>query len=264
MTGASSGAFVVGSPNASSAGRRAASGTERDETEGAPAGALGENPHAVGEQARVAAELVDDEAHDGRAILVRERGLRAENLGEHAAAVDVGDEDDRAAGGAGEAHVGDVAVAQIDLRRAAGAFDDDEVGLGLEARKAREHGVEELWFQRLVLARLGGADHPALHDDLRADLALRLQKHRVHVDGRGDAAGAGLERLRPADLAPVRGDRGVVRHVLRLERPDREPAAGENAAEPGDDQRLADVRARALEHQRPGGHGRAPLCSRGR
>ena len=38
-------------------------------------------------------------------------------MGEDAAAVDVGDQDHRAVDGLGEAHVGDVAVAQVDLGR---------------------------------------------------------------------------------------------------------------------------------------------------
>ena len=80
------------------------------------------------EQGCVAAELVDDEADDRRGVLGRERRLRSENLREYAAAIDVADERDRALGGAREAHVGDVALAQVDLRRAARAFDQHEIG----------------------------------------------------------------------------------------------------------------------------------------
>ena len=52
---------------------------------------------------------------------------RAGEMGEHAAAVDVADHQHRQIGGAGKAHIGDVAVAQIDLGRAAGALADDDV-----------------------------------------------------------------------------------------------------------------------------------------
>ena len=62
--------------------------------------------------------------------------------------------------------------------------------------------------------------------------------------------GARLQRLGAADLAAVRGHGGVVRHVLRLERQHAQAAPGEGAAKPGDQQGLADVRARALKHQR--------------
>ena len=87
------------------------------------------------------------------------------------------------------------------------------------APKLSSTARHQLRLHGLIFARLGGADHAALHHDLRADLALRLQQHRVHVHGRRHARRAGLQRLGAADLAAVRGHGGVVRHVLRLERP---------------------------------------------
>jgi antitoxin CptB len=72
----------------------------------------------------------------------------------------------------------------------------------------------------------------ALAPQLGADIALRLQQHRVHVDGRRGAAGHGLQRLGAADLAAVGGDGGVVGHVLRLERPHDQAAIGEQPAQP--------------------------------
>jgi hypothetical protein len=136
------------------------------------------------------------------------------------APVDVADQHHRRVGGPGEAHIGDVARAQVDLGGGARALDEDEVGVFREAREAVQDGGQEPGFPGLVVARLHGGDHPALHHHLGADLALRLQQDRVHVHGGRHPGGAGLERLRPADLAAVGGDGGVVRHVLRLERPD--------------------------------------------
>src|SRR3546814_5173300 len=53
--------------------------------------------------------------------------------------------------------------------------------------------------------------------------------------------------------------RRVVRHVLRLERPDREAAPREGAAESGRQQRLADVGSGALQHDgRCPGQGSSP------
>ena len=261
VTGASGRACASPRPKASSAGRREAAGKRR-EAEGAPAGALGDGPHAALEQARVAAELVDDEACDRRGVLRLERRLRPENLREDAAAVDVGDKHDRTAGGASEAHVSDVALAQIDLGRAARAFDEHEIGLALEVRKTVEHRAHQLRLERLIFSRASGADDAALDHDLRADLALRLQEHGIHMDARRNPAGQRLQGLRPPDLAAVVGDRGVVRHVLRLERPHGKSPPRIGAAETGDDQRLADVRARALEHQRPGGQNSMPSWAR--
>ena len=67
-----------------------------------------------------------------------------------------------------------------------------------------------------------------------------------------DPAGPRLQRLRPADLAAVGGDGRVVAHVLRLERPHPQPAPREGAAQARHQQRLAGVRAGALDHQRAG------------
>ena len=205
-------------------------GEERQEAEGAPARMRFERHHAAEEQARVAAELVDDEADDGRGVLGRERRLDPENLGENAAAIDVADQRDRAVRSAREAHIGDVALAQVDLGCAARAFDEHEVGVCAYARVAVEHGAHQFGFERLIFARPRIADHLALDDDLRADLALRLEQNRVHVHARRNAAGARLQRLRAADLAAVVRHRSVVRHVLRLERADAKPAPREGAA----------------------------------
>ena len=185
-------------PNASSAGRRAASGKNGRRPSARQPVPLGDGRHAVGEQAGVAAELVDDEADDGRRVLRRERRLHSENLREYAAAIDVADKRDRALRRAREAHVGDVALAQVDLRRAACAFDQHQIGAGLDARVAVEHGGHQLGLQRLIFARPRVADRAALNDDLRADLALRLQQDRIHVDAWGDAC-------RRAPAAPARG-----------------------------------------------------------
>ena len=86
-------------------------GKERQEAKSAPTGALGDLRHAVGEQARVAPEFVDDKADDGRGVLRRQRRLGSENLREYAAAIDIADERDWAIGGARESHVGDVRLA---------------------------------------------------------------------------------------------------------------------------------------------------------
>ena len=110
-------------------------------------------------------------------------------------------------------------VAQIDLGSAARALDQHQIGLGLQACETVEDRRQQPRLHRLEIPRRRVADGLAQHDDLRADIALRLQQHRVHVHRGGDPAGPRLQRLRPADLAAVGGHRGIVRHVLRLERP---------------------------------------------
>src|SRR5208282_3867422 len=85
------------------------------------------------------------------------------------------------------------------------------------------------------------------------DFALRLQQYWVHVNAGGRASRARLQGLRATDLAALHRYRGVVRHVLRLERTHGEAALSEGARQPGDDQRFADIRARTLKHKRAGG-----------
>ena len=211
--------------------------------------------HAVGDQRRIAAEAVDDEARDHGVVGRVDDGLRADEAGNHAAAVDVAHQHDGHVGGAGEAHVGDVGGAQVHFRRRARALDQHEVGLARKVLETLEHGAQQPGLHGLIFARLRGADDPALDHDLRADVALGLQEDRIHVHAGCHAGGTGLQRLRPADLAAVGGHGGVVGHVLRLERPDAKPAPGEGTRQRGDQQRLADIRARALDHEGPGSLG---------
>ena len=119
---------------------------------------------------------------------------------------------------------------------AVGHGDQHQVGAGGQAMEALQHPGQQPRLDVLVVARRGIAPDPALNHHLGAGLGLRLEQHRVHVGDRRDAAGARLQRLGPADLAAVGGDRGVVRHVLRLERPHGQPAPGKGAAQPGDQQ----------------------------
>ena len=191
--------------------------------------------------------------------------MRADEAGDDAAAVDVADEDDRGLGGAGEAHVGDVVGAEVGLGGAAGAFDEDEVGVRRDNVKAFQYVGEEGALEGLVGAGVGGGVDAALDDDLGAGVGLGLEEDRIHVDGQGDTGGAGLQRLGAADLAAVGGDGGVVGHVLRLEGADAEAAVGEGAGEAGDDEGFSDVGAGALEHQAEGavslgGQGLTPVC----
>ena len=55
--------------------------------------------------------------------------MGADEAGDDAAAIDVADEHHRHVGCCRKAHVGDVAGAQIDLRRAAGALDQNDIGV---------------------------------------------------------------------------------------------------------------------------------------
>jgi hypothetical protein len=64
-----------------------------------------------------------------------------------------------------------------------------------------------------------------------------------------NARRARLERLRAAYPTAIDRNGCVVRNVLRLERHDLQALARKGAAKPGNKGRLADMRARALNHQ---------------
>ena len=176
---------------------------------------------AVLEQQRIAAELVDEIALD--AAPPRPSGSSAmvpTMRGDDPAALDVADQQHRHVGRLGETHVGDVALAQVDLRRAAGAFDQHQVGLrGQAARSCPAPPAAAAASARDNRAPWPGPRPCPAPPPARRSRDLRLQQHRVHVHRRRHPAGPRLQRLGAPDLAAFRRHRRVVRHVLRLERP---------------------------------------------
>src|SRR5438046_1781846 len=98
--------------------------------------------------------------------------------------MDIADEYGGKIGRFGKSHIGQVAIAQVDLGGAAGPFHDDEIGVVGELAKA----VENSW----KVARPGGEElacgkgfgAPALYDDLGAGTRLGLQQHWVHLHAR--------------------------------------------------------------------------------
>ena len=220
-----------------------------NETEARPPGAPFDDREAVGEQRRVAAKLVHGESDDeGRVLRVQDRP-RADQGRDHAAAVDVADEADGDAGRPREAHVGNVVRPQVHLRRTAGSLDENEVVVGRQALEALQDRCPDSTAGGVVPHRVQGAGHVPLHDHLRAPIGLRLQEHRVEIAVRFQPGGPRLQGLRAADLAAVGADRGVVGHVLRLERRYADAAPPGESAQSGDDDGLADIRAGALNHE---------------
>ena len=114
---------------------------ERHEAEAGPAGGLLDGAHAVVEQRGIAAELVDDEARDhGPRPRVRCTALVPTRLAMTPPRSMSPMRTTGTFGGAGEAHVGDVAGAQVDLGRGARAFDEHEIGIRRRAcRSCRAH-----------------------------------------------------------------------------------------------------------------------------
>jgi hypothetical protein len=104
----------------------------------------------------------------------------------------------------------------------------------------------------MILGCLGIADPLALHNNLRTDFALRLQQYRVHMHAGGNTGGPGLQSLRPANLAAIRRHRGIVGHILRLERHDPHAPVRQQPRQPSHQQGFANIRSGALKHQREG------------
>ena len=65
--------------------------------------------------------------------------MRAGKTGDNAAAIDVPEHHHGHVGCRGKSHIGDVAGAQVDLRRAAGAFDQDDIRIAGEVGKTLQH-----------------------------------------------------------------------------------------------------------------------------
>ena len=175
----------------------------------------------------------------------RQHRMRADQAGDDAAALDVADQHDRHVGRLGKAHIGDVAAPQVDLGRAAGAFDQDEVGLRAQAARSCPAPPAA------ARACAAGSRAPSA---CPTRWPCTITCAPVSVSGfsstgfmctrRRHAAGARLQRLRAADLAAVGRHGGVVRHVLRLERPHPQAASREGA-------RTARRRAATCRHCEP-------------
>jgi hypothetical protein len=203
-----------------------------------------------GEQGALAAESIDHDPHHALAFRFGEAFQCTHHVGERAAAVDVGDQQHGAVDRFGEAHVGDVARAQVHLRRAARTLDDHGLETAAQALESGDDLAKQPRLRLLVGARLHIRKRLAADDDLRAAVARGLEQHRVHVGKRRDARRLRLQRLRARDFAAVGGDCAVERHVLRLERGDLSSSARENATQARDERALARTRAGTLDHER--------------
>ena len=222
----------------------------RHRPEAANASARLDEPETVGEQRRVPLEPVDQGCDDARRVGRVDDREGADQRRDDAAAADIADHHDGNVGGAGKAEIGDVVVAQVDLGGAAGTLHQHQVGIGRQFVEGRQHLRQQRRAPAEIIPRRHRGDTAAADDDLRPGLVLGLEQHRVHRRQRRSARGPCLQRLRPADFAAIGGDGGVVAHVLRLERRHHETAVGERPAQSADDQRFADIRSGAHEHQR--------------
>ena len=148
---------------------------KRNKTERRPARRLRNACHRIGEQCGVATKFVDDEPAYQACVLGLGHGFGADDASDHAATVDVADQHDRNIGSSGKTHIGDVVGTEIDLGGAAGALDQHEIGRAAQMPVALQDGGQQIAFHVLIGGGLGAAVDAALHDNLRADLALRFE-----------------------------------------------------------------------------------------
>ena len=198
----------------------------------------------------VAAELVDHQTLAQGLFIVVEQHERAEQLREHAPAVDVAHEQHRRRRHLGHAHVHDVVVFQVNLGRAAGALQDDDVEAACQVVIGAHDVGDELVLVGEVLASAHGLASLAVHDDLAARVAGRLQQNGVHGHLGWNARRLGLHHLGTTHLITRRRDGRVQRHVLRLERGHPQAILGKHPTKPRYEQALARIRHRSLHHDR--------------
>ncbi len=189
--------------------------------------------------------------------------MRAGDRGDDAATVDVADQDHRHVGAGGKTHIGDVARPEVDLGRRTRAFDDDEVGALADLSPGIQHGLHQLRLEQPGSRAPwpGRTPCPARRPGCRC---------RSAASAAPGSCGWTAPRRRRSPAAIARG-----RSRRRRSRPGISATAAlfdmfcglngrtlmprflRGAAEPGDEHRLADIRAGALQHDRPR-HASAP------
>ena len=188
-----------------------------------------------------------------------EHGMGADEARDDAAAIDVADEDRRHVRRAGEAEIGDVAGAQIGFGRRARALDEDEVGPGWQAARScpapagrksprRAKSPEARW----------PATRPCRTIWLPVSLSGFSRTGFMSTCGAMRAARACSACARP--ISPLAVAAALFDMFCGLNGRDLQPAIGKEPAEPGHDQRLADIRAGAEDHD-GGGASDAEPCA---
>ena len=231
----------------------------RQDRERGHAGELLQLLRAGRKQRCVATKTVQHKTADQRAFFRQQQLVRAEQVGERTATVDVGHEQASGLGVQGGAHVDVVARVQVDLGRRARAFDHDD--LVVAHQRVEPVACERPQALAAFAPGHGGqvGAHAAHHDHLAGGVVLGLEQHRVHAHlGRG-ARRQRLKVLRAADLAhravDARHDTRVVAHVLRLERRDLQTLPRVPAAQCCCEPALAGAAGRAQHHHGARRHG---------
>src|SRR5262245_36804430 len=101
--------------------------------------------------------------------------MRPDGLRDDTAALDVADQHDRDIRSFGEAHIGDIAFAEIDFGRAPRPFDEDEIGNISKPRERGEYRGQQIRRYSAIFSSRGGAPDLAVQYDLCSAFGLWLQ-----------------------------------------------------------------------------------------
>ena len=196
----------------------------------------------------VPSEFVDNGALDPGTLVFLQQGHSSIELGKDPAPVNIAHQQHRGIHQLGKPHVHNVVLLQIDLRRASGPFDDDNVIFRSQAVVGLQNGGDVFPFSAVVLHSTHISLNLTGDDDLASHIGGWLEQNGVHPHIRGDPGCLRLNHLGPAHLPPILGNEGVQRHVLTLEGGNPIAILFENTAKGSRQQAFARIGHGALNH----------------
>lgn len=148
-----------------------------------------------------------------------------------------------------QTHIDVIVRTEIDLGGTARTLAHDHVEPGAEVVQCRECRIGEVLTATSEFTGFESPRRLSQHHYVAATVAAGFEEYRIHGRFRSRAGGDRLNPLRAADFGTRTGvgiDRhhGVVGHVLRFVRRDRQTAPRQCPADPGGDHRLSGVRGR--------------------
>ena len=189
----------------------------RDNSQHRDARSPGEHIQSAGEKRGVPPKLIEDEARHPGPFPGLQQLDGPHQLGEDAAPVNVPHQEDGGVHPLRQAHVDDIVLLQVDLRRTSRPLDDD----GAVFRRKGIIGGQDLREQGFLSGKVvpGGVVPPDLpqDDDLAAGVAGGLEEDGVHPHVWLQPRSHGLDRLGPAHLQAIPGNAAVQSHVLTFE-----------------------------------------------
>ena len=196
----------------------------------------------------IAPELVDDQAPDAGTLVGFQQLHSAVQLREYAAPVDIARQQHRRIHQLCKAHVHDIVGFQVDLCRAARAFDHDNVVLGGKAVVGFQNVRDKAALHPEIIGGGHLAPGSAIYDDLTAHIAAGLEQDGVHPHIRFCARSLCLHHLSTAHLRAVAGDEAVQGHVLAFKGCHTVAVLRKNAAQRRAQQAFARTAHGALHH----------------